>query len=76
LALGRWRGRAQKSDHRHRWLLRACRLELLKEIAPSVTRAAVPRDPTFAAGMGQFAAIQAVGPIGVDVDLGHIRILV
>src|SRR5262249_52946003 len=36
-------------------------LELLKEIAPSLTRAAVLRDPTIAAGIGQFAAIQAVG---------------
>jgi putative ABC transport system substrate-binding protein len=34
-------------------------LQLLKEIAPSVTRAAVLRDPTTAAGIGQFAAIQA-----------------
>jgi putative tryptophan/tyrosine transport system substrate-binding protein len=37
-------------------------LELLKEIAPSVTRAAVLRDATVAAGIGQFAAIQAAGP--------------
>ena len=33
-------------------------LELLKEIAPSVTRVAVLRDPTIAAGIGQFAAIR------------------
>src|SRR6516164_1994610 len=32
-------------------------LELLKEIAPSVTHAAVLRDPTFPAGIGQFAVI-------------------
>ena len=32
-------------------------LELLKEIAPSVTQAAVLRDPTFAQGIGQFAVI-------------------
>ena len=32
---------------------------LLKEIAPGVTRALVLRDPTTAAGIGQFAAIQA-----------------
>jgi hypothetical protein len=44
-------------------------LELLKEIAPSVTRAAVSRDPTIAAGMGQFAAIQAVGPIGMELSV-------
>src|SRR5262249_12662644 len=37
-------------------------LELLKQIAPGVTRAAVLRDPTIASGIGQFAAIQAVAP--------------
>jgi putative ABC transport system substrate-binding protein len=37
-------------------------LELLKEIAPSVTRAAIIRDPAIPAGIGQFAAIQAVAP--------------
>jgi putative ABC transport system substrate-binding protein len=36
--------------------------ELLKEIAPNVTHAAVLRDPTFVAGIGQFAVIQAVAP--------------
>jgi putative ABC transport system substrate-binding protein len=41
-------------------------LELLKEIAPSVTHAAVLRDPTFAAGIGQFAVIQAVAPSGIQ----------
>jgi ABC-type uncharacterized transport system substrate-binding protein len=35
-------------------------VELLKQIAPQVTRAAVLRDPAFAAGMGQFGAIQSV----------------
>src|SRR5271163_3769453 len=34
-------------------------LELLKEIAPGVTRAAVLRDPALSAGIGQFAAIQS-----------------
>jgi hypothetical protein len=34
-------------------------LELLKEIAPPMTRAAVLRDPALAAGIGQFAAIQS-----------------
>src|SRR5262249_52258630 len=43
-------------------------LELLKEIAPNVTRVAVLRDATVAAGIGQFAAIQAVGPIAVEVS--------
>ncbi|MFZ0104249.1 MAG: ABC transporter substrate-binding protein, partial [Pseudolabrys sp.] len=37
-------------------------LELLKEIAPSVTRAAVLRDVTQGTGTSQFAAIQAVAP--------------
>jgi ABC-type uncharacterized transport system substrate-binding protein len=37
-------------------------LELLKQIAPTVTRAAVLRDPTIASGIGQFAAVQAVAP--------------
>jgi putative ABC transport system substrate-binding protein len=35
-------------------------LELLKEVAPRLTRAAVLRDPTLASGPGQFAAIQSV----------------
>jgi putative ABC transport system substrate-binding protein len=37
-------------------------LEVLKEIAPNVTRAAVIRDPTIAAGLGMWAAIQSVSP--------------
>jgi ABC-type uncharacterized transport system substrate-binding protein len=44
-------------------------LELLKEIAPRVTRVAVLRDPAVASGIGQFAAIQAVAPsLGVEVS--------
>src|SRR5215203_6273528 len=35
-------------------------LELLKEIAPQLTRAAVLRDPTIASGIGQFATVGAV----------------
>ena len=43
--------------------------ELLKEIAPNVTQAAVLRDPTFVAGIGQFAVIQAVAPsVGIEVS--------
>jgi ABC-type uncharacterized transport system substrate-binding protein len=38
-------------------------LELLKEIAPSVNRAAVLRDTILGTGAGQFAAIQAVAPL-------------
>src|SRR5215211_6211084 len=37
-------------------------LELLKQIAPGVTRAAVMRDPAIATGTAQFAVIQAVAP--------------
>jgi putative ABC transport system substrate-binding protein len=37
-------------------------LELLKEIAPNLTRIAILRDPALAAGIGQFAAIQAMAP--------------
>ena len=43
-------------------------LELLKQIAPSVTRAAVLRDAAVA-GVGQFAVIQSVAPtVGIDVS--------
>jgi putative ABC transport system substrate-binding protein len=44
-------------------------LELLKEIAPNVTHAAVLRDPGTAAGIGQFAVIQSVAPsVGIEVS--------
>ncbi len=44
-------------------------LELLKQIAPRVMRAAVLRNPAIPAGIGQFSAIQAVAPtIGVEVS--------
>jgi putative ABC transport system substrate-binding protein len=43
--------------------------ELLKEIAPGVTRAAIIRDPAITAGIGQFAVIQSVAPsAGVEVS--------
>src|SRR5215471_4297145 len=49
-------------------------LELLKQITPSLTRAAVLRDPTIASGIGQFAAIQAVAPsLGVDLSAVDVR---
>jgi len=49
-------------------------LELLKEIAPRVTRAAVLRDPARAPGIGQFAAIQAVAPsLGVELSPVDVR---
>ena len=44
-------------------------LELLKELAPNLTRAAVVRDAAIAAGIGQFAAIQTVAPsFGVELQ--------
>jgi putative ABC transport system substrate-binding protein len=44
-------------------------LELLKEIAPGVTRVAVFRDPASPSGTGQFGAIQAVAPsLGLEVS--------
>jgi putative ABC transport system substrate-binding protein len=43
-------------------------LELLKQLAPSITRVAVLRDPAIAVGIGQLGAIQAVAPsFGVEV---------
>jgi putative ABC transport system substrate-binding protein len=48
-------------------------LELLKEIAPSITRAAILRDPALAAGIGQFAAIQALAPPSIAVELTPIN---
>jgi putative ABC transport system substrate-binding protein len=44
-------------------------LELLKQIAPHVTRAAVLRDATLTASQSQFAAIQSVAPsFGVELS--------
>ena len=43
-------------------------VELLKEIAPRVTRAAILRDATLPQGVGQFAVMQAAAPsIGVEL---------
>jgi len=43
-------------------------LELLKELAPGVTRAAVVRDATDPAGTGQWGAIQSIAPsLGVEL---------
>ena len=44
-------------------------LELLKEIAPGVKRVAVIRDPSVAAGIGQFAAIQALASSSSEMEL-------
>jgi putative ABC transport system substrate-binding protein len=43
--------------------LNAKHLELLKDIAPGITRVAVLRDATQGAGTGQFAVIQAMAPL-------------
>jgi ABC-type uncharacterized transport system substrate-binding protein len=49
-------------------------LELLKEIAPRVTRAAVLRDPAIAAGSGQLGAIQAAAAsFGVELSPVNVR---
>jgi putative tryptophan/tyrosine transport system substrate-binding protein len=49
-------------------------LELLKEIAPSVTRVAVLRDPAVVSGIGQFGAIQAVAPsLGMELSPVDVR---
>jgi putative tryptophan/tyrosine transport system substrate-binding protein len=49
-------------------------LELLKEIAPRVTRVAVLRDPATAAGTGQLGAIQSVAP-SFGVELNPVNLL-
>jgi ABC-type uncharacterized transport system substrate-binding protein len=49
-------------------------LELLKEIAPHVTRAMVFRQSAIAAGPGQFGVIQAAAPsLGVDLRVADVR---
>jgi ABC-type uncharacterized transport system substrate-binding protein len=49
-------------------------LELLKQIAPKVTRVVVLRDPSLSANIGQLAAIQAVAPsLGVELTPIDVR---
>jgi ABC-type uncharacterized transport system substrate-binding protein len=49
-------------------------LELLKQIAPRTTRAAVIREQANAAGIAQFSAIQALAPsLGVQVSPINVR---
>jgi len=49
-------------------------LELLKEIAPNVTHAAILRNAGTAVGIGQFAVIQAVAPlVGIEVSSIDLR---
>jgi putative ABC transport system substrate-binding protein len=48
--------------------------ELLKQLAPSVTRVAVPRDALSTAGIGQFAVVQALAPsVGLEVTAIDLR---
>ena len=49
-------------------------LELLKQMAPGIARAAVIRNPAIASGSGQFGALQAVAPLlGVEVSPIDVR---
>jgi putative ABC transport system substrate-binding protein len=49
-------------------------LELLKEVAPRVTRAAVIRDPDISSGTGQFGALQSVAPsFGMELSPINLR---
>jgi putative ABC transport system substrate-binding protein len=49
-------------------------LELLKQVAPNVKRAAVIRDSASPSGIGQFGAIQTVAPsLGVEVRPVNVR---
>jgi putative ABC transport system substrate-binding protein len=49
-------------------------VEVLKEIAPKVTRAGVLRDASVSQGIGQFAVLQSVAPsLGVDVTPINLR---
>ena len=56
------------------WSVSAKWLELLKQAAPGVTRAAVLRDATQGSGSSQFAVIQAAAPsLGVEVSPVSVR---
>jgi putative tryptophan/tyrosine transport system substrate-binding protein len=49
-------------------------LDLLKQIAPGITRVAVLRDPAISGGLGQFGAIQsAASPFAVEVTAINLR---
>jgi len=49
-------------------------LELLKQIAPSVTRVAVIRDPAISVGIGLFSAVQsAASSVGVELSPVNVR---
>jgi len=49
-------------------------LELLKQIAPGLTRAGILWDPAVPAGIGQFAVIQSIAPsLGVELTPVNVR---
>jgi putative tryptophan/tyrosine transport system substrate-binding protein len=49
-------------------------LELLKQLAPGATRAAVLRDPFDPAGIGQWAAMQSIAPVfGIELSVVNVR---
>ena len=49
-------------------------VELIKQLSPGVTRAAVLRDPAITSGIGQFAVIQSVAPsAGIEVTPIDVR---
>ena len=49
-------------------------LELLKQVAPGVTRGGILRDASITSGIGQFAVIQSVAPsVGIDVSPINVR---
>ena len=71
-----WRGRAATPPAfmQFEYSMSGKWLELLKQIAPGVTRAAVLRDPATPSGIGQFGVIQAVAPsFGVEVSPVNVR---
>jgi putative ABC transport system substrate-binding protein len=57
----------------YEWSFSGKWLELLKQIAPSVTRAAVLRDTTIGSGASQFAVIQALAP-SLKVEVSPINV--
>ena len=48
-------------------------LDLLKQVAPGVTRVAVLRDPLISGGLGQFAAVQSAASWWVEVTAINMR---
>jgi putative ABC transport system substrate-binding protein len=49
-------------------------LELLKQIAPSITKVAVLRDPAIASGVGQFGAVRSAAPsFGMEASPINVR---